>query len=223
MDKVEPQGSHVLKDVPRDAATGAGEETRERLLAAALSQFAERGFYGASIAQIAGQLNLTKQALLYYFKRKEDIYAEVLRRIAQRLRKGMNEGIIPEASPDAQFEGMILGAYYSARANPDDVRVLMRELLEVQRSNAPPEEWYFKTFLDDIVGRLDQVAGLAGLPFPQKFACVYQIFSAIEYFVASAPTLTRFYGEQTFAQIEAAYPDELRAQVRRLIECGQGC
>lgn len=207
---------------PSETRSEVGEDTRERLLAAALAQFAARGFYGASIAQIAGELDLTKQALLYYFKRKEDLYAEVLRRIALRLMAAMHAGVDPDAGPDAQLEGMILGVYAAARANPDDVRVLMRELLEVQRSDAPPEEWYLKTFLDTIVGRLDLIDGLAQRPFAPKFVGVYQILSAIEYFVASGPTLVRFYGEEAFAEIEAAYPDELRAQVRRLIGSGQG-
>jgi len=198
------------------------EDTRERLLTAALEQFAERGFYGASIAQIAGELDLTKQALLYYFKRKEDLCAEVLRGIARRLLAGMHAAVNTEASPEAQFEEMIVGVYAAACANPDDVRVLMRELLEVQRSDAPPQEWYLKTFLDDIVGRLDKIDGLAWMPFAQKFASVYQILAAIEYFVASGPTLTRFYGDEGFAEIKAAYPDELRAQVRRLVERTSG-
>ncbi|MEM7689015.1 MAG: TetR/AcrR family transcriptional regulator [Pseudomonadota bacterium] len=197
----------------------SGDDTRERLLAAALSQFAQRGFYGASIAQIAGELDLTKQALLYYFKRKEDLYAEVLKRIAERLLTGMRAGVEPDASPEGQFEAMILGVYEAARANPDDVKVLMRELLEVHRSKANPDEWYLKTFLDDIVGRLDQIEGLAQRPFAEKFAGVFQILSAIEYFVAAGPTLTRFYGEEGVAEIEAAYPAQLREQVRHLTQC----
>jgi len=198
-------------------------DTRERLLHAALTQFAERGFYGASIAKIAGELDLTKQALLYYFKRKEDLYVEVLRRISERLLAAMKTGSAPNKSPASRFEEMMLNIYETARANPLDVRVLMRELLDVQRSDAPPEEWYLKVFLDEITGTLDEVDGLANLPLPQKFTCVYQMLGAIEYFVASAPTLTRFYGEGQFAEIETTYPDELRAQVRRLIECGEGC
>ena len=68
-----------------DKPLNTRDDTREKLLQAAVEQFAERGFYGASIAQIAGELDLTKQALLYYFKRKEDLYAEVLKRISDRL------------------------------------------------------------------------------------------------------------------------------------------
>lgn len=53
---------------------------RERFIEAATDVFAERGFYGTSIAAIADALPLTKQALLHHFGSKEKLYAEVLKR-----------------------------------------------------------------------------------------------------------------------------------------------
>lgn len=199
--------------------SGSGEDTRERLLAAALAQFAERGFYGASIAQIAGELDLTKQALLYYFKRKEDIYAEVLRLIADRLLAATYSQVKEGDPPDVQFESMIMGIFAEARARPDDSRVLLRELMDNQRRDAPADSWYLKTWLDALVEQLDKVESLDWMPFPQKFAAIYQMLSAIECFVVSGPTLSRMYGEEGFAQITEAYPIELREQVRGLLQC----
>lgn len=201
------------QEMPRDA-------TRDRLLAAAASQFAERGFYGASIAQIAGEVDLTKQALLYHFKRKEDLYKEVLKRIAVRLLAAIRSGVNENNPPEQQFEEMILSIYAVAMDYPDDTKVLMRELLDDQRSDAPPSEWFVKQFLDEIVGVLDTVAGLSELPSERKFARVYLLLSAIQYFAASKATLTRFYGEEEYAQIAGAYPTELRAQVHRLLQRG---
>lgn len=98
----------------------------------------------------------------------------------------------------------------------------MRELMDNQRQAAPPEQWHLKLFLDEIVGQLDKVDGLAALPFHKKFACVYQILSAIEYFAVSGPALSRMYGAKEFGGINDAYSEELRAQVRRLIAFGAG-
>lgn len=208
---------------PRSARADSGEDTRERLLAAALEQFAERGFYGASIAQIAGELGLTKQALLYYFRRKEELYAEVLKRIADQLLAAMHSGVNADDPPEAQFEGMMMGIYAEAQARPLHTRVLLRELMDNQRRDAPADTWYLKTWLDAVVAQLDKVEGLAALPFERKFASVYQMLAAIEYFTVSGPTLSRMYGEDGFARIAEAFPEELRAQARRLIECREGC
>lgn len=193
------------------------DDTREKLLAAAHSQFAERGFYGASIAQIAGEVGLTKQALLYHFKRKEDLYSEVLRRISVRMLETTRAELRAEAPPPEQFEAVIRGIYRAAIDNPLDTRILMRELLDNQRREAPEEEWYFKPFLERIVQQLDQVEGMSKLPFSEKYARVYFLISAIEFFAVSVSALERFYGEEEFAAIKGAYPEELRAQVQRIL------
>ena len=150
----------------------AQDATREKLLAAAHRQFAARGYYGASIAQIAGEVGLTKQALLYHFRRKEDLYSHVLKGIAGRLLAGMRAEVDASKAPEQQFENVILGIYKAARSNPLDNKVLMRELLDDQRKDAPPSEWFFKTFIDEIVAVLDKVEGISALSHSQKVARV---------------------------------------------------
>lgn len=193
------------------------QATRERLLEAARSQFAERGFYGASIAQIAGELDLTKQALLYHFKRKEDLYSEVLKDISERLQKAMALSAEASSSPEEQFERMMLGVFDTACDSPLDTKILMRELIDNQRRDTPPEEWYLKRFLDSLLDRLDAIEAVAGLSRAQKLARIYMIMSAIEYFAASEAVLNRFYGAAEYESISRAYRDDLRSQVHRLI------
>ena len=191
--------------------------TRQRLLKAASRQFAERGFHGASIAQIAGELDLTKQALLYHFKRKEDLYAEVLKNISDRLLTTMEKRREPGLDAKDQLERLVLGIYEGASANPVDTKVLMREILDNQRKDVPEEERYLKVFLDSMVGMLDQIDGLKELSFSEKLARIYSVISSIEYFVASSPVLVRFYGEEEFEKVRDAYRADLQAQVRRMV------
>ncbi len=193
------------------------DDTREKLLMAAQRQFAERGFHGASIALIAGEVGLTKQALLYHFKRKEDLYAEVLRDIAVRTLEAMRASHDPASTPEQQFEDTILGVYAAAQANPVGSRVLMREVLDDQRRNAPADEWHHKNWLQGMVDRLSQIESWKERSEAEKIACVFQLVSAIEFFTASKSVLLRFYGEAEYERIEAAYPGELRAQIRRIL------
>lgn len=50
------------------------ERSRAALLAAALDEFAERGFAGARVADIAHRAGLNKQLINYYFGSKEGLY-----------------------------------------------------------------------------------------------------------------------------------------------------
>ncbi|WP_287814631.1 CerR family C-terminal domain-containing protein [Pseudomonas sp.] len=51
-----------------------GEETRQRIIEAAVGLFAERGFEGASTRDIANAAGVNAPALQYYFDNKEGVY-----------------------------------------------------------------------------------------------------------------------------------------------------
>jgi AcrR family transcriptional regulator len=58
--------------------SGAAAETRERILDEALRLFAERGYAGTSIRDLAKRLNMTSASLYYHFTSKEDILDQLL-------------------------------------------------------------------------------------------------------------------------------------------------
>jgi len=56
------------------------ERTRERILSAALKEFAAHGFAGARVDAIARRAAINKRMLYHYFGDKEDLFKAVLRR-----------------------------------------------------------------------------------------------------------------------------------------------
>jgi AcrR family transcriptional regulator len=68
-----------------NGATRNPERTRERILSAALKEFAAHGFAGARVDAIARRAAINKRMLYHYFGDKEDLFKAVLRRkIAER-------------------------------------------------------------------------------------------------------------------------------------------
>ena len=61
------------EDVPRDGQGGRRGDTRARIQRVALELFAEQGYERTSLREIAERLGVTKAALYYHFKSKEDI------------------------------------------------------------------------------------------------------------------------------------------------------
>jgi AcrR family transcriptional regulator len=59
--------------VPRDGQGGRRGDTRARIQCVALELFAEQGYERTSLREIAERLGVTKAALYYHFKSKEDI------------------------------------------------------------------------------------------------------------------------------------------------------
>ncbi|HYY05440.1 MAG TPA: TetR family transcriptional regulator, partial [Candidatus Limnocylindria bacterium] len=56
----------------------AEPSSRERILGIALEAFAEKGFEGTRLADIAGPAGLSHPTLLYHFNSKEELYATVI-------------------------------------------------------------------------------------------------------------------------------------------------
>ncbi|MDF2704547.1 MAG: putative transcriptional regulator, TetR family [Nonomuraea muscovyensis] len=54
------------------------DDTRSRILAAARELFAERGYAGTSLADIAAAVGLTKTAVAYHFHPKDKLAAELI-------------------------------------------------------------------------------------------------------------------------------------------------
>ena len=194
------------------------DSTREQLLAAAKRQFADKGFYGASIALVAGDVGLTKQALLYHFKRKEDLYAEVLREISQTLLRLVRSSAHRDDAPERQLEDIFLGLYYASRDNPMDTRILVRELLDNQARADKVKDWYLLPFLEEIAGVAQRMKGFEDVSASTVFCMVYQLLGGIQYFAISTATLTRMYGEETYAGVRDDFPMALRSQIRRMID-----
>ena len=61
-------------------ATRNPERSRERILAAALKEFAAKGFAGARVDSIARRAAINKRMLYHYFGSKEGLFKAVLRR-----------------------------------------------------------------------------------------------------------------------------------------------
>jgi AcrR family transcriptional regulator len=60
---------------------------RERLVQAASSLFAQRGFYGVSVSDVANEAGVVKSAIYHHFESKEDLYVAVLQETARQSRE----------------------------------------------------------------------------------------------------------------------------------------
>src|SRR3954471_22820807 len=84
-----PRAEGRGREKPRNAAMRkpkAPEARRAGILAAALEEFAARGFKGASMDAIAARTHTTRALINYYFGSKEKLYIAVLERVYGEIR-----------------------------------------------------------------------------------------------------------------------------------------
>ena len=76
----------------------AGQDTKERLLKAALDVFAELGYQTASVDEIAARAGVTKGALYYWFRDKEDLAVDVQRSLWATIAAEAQRDLDPDAT-----------------------------------------------------------------------------------------------------------------------------
>ncbi|MGB3398926.1 MAG: CerR family C-terminal domain-containing protein [Candidatus Deferrimicrobiaceae bacterium] len=130
------------------------ERTRERLLNAAGEVFAERGFRRATVREICRRAHVNIASVNYYFKGKDDLYADVLESAYRQARQKY-----PESDPSAQTEA-------PQRRLSRFVRILLLRILDEGRP-----AWFGKLMAREFVeptGALDRVIERAILPLHQS-------------------------------------------------------
>src|SRR5215468_6690960 len=117
----------------------ARHDTRQRIQAVALELFAEQGYDKTSLREIAERLDVTKAALYYHFKSKEDIVAW---------------GKTLPRTPASRAQ--ILERYYGIVADGSQVfRMLQHNQASVNSlANAKNRSELFRERMDNLVGVL---------------------------------------------------------------------
>ena len=112
------------------------EITRERLLAVAEKEFAEWGFFGARVDEIARAADINKRMLYAHFGSKEGLYSEVLLSVYERLAECEKQFIIEGLDPLASIRNIVFVSFKFLSDNPNFVRLLLWENLN--RAGAVP-------------------------------------------------------------------------------------
>lgn len=141
-----------------------GLETRSKLLAAAGSEFAAKGYHDAKTTEICRLAGANAAAVHYHFRSKEQLYAEAWRTaFEQSLRAYPPDGGIPESAPaEDRLRGQI-DALVHRIMDPDsiDFDIAHREmanptglLSEVMHRSFDPLHQRFTKVIRDLLGAL---------------------------------------------------------------------
>ena len=127
-------------------------QNEEIILAAALEVFSAYGFRGSTVDQIARTCGLSKPNLLYYFRRKEDIYVAVLEHTLQDWLEPLR-AVDADGDPIEEISRYIRAKMDMSRENPEASRLFANEILH----GAPAIGQFLKGPLKDLV---DEKAGV---------------------------------------------------------------
>lgn len=186
--------------------TPKGKLARERILKASEPLFADRGFYGTSMRDVAEASELPLASVVYHFARKEKLYAAILGEIAEQLIGEMDAA--RAANPDAPLEHAVRALIRWSLGNPGRNRLLVRELLDnharVSKATALP--------LAPVLTKLASEANV-----PNSETAVLNVVGAVSYVVAAWPTVKRMLGARREKELMRDYEEDAMVLARRML------
>src|SRR6187455_2351332 len=105
-------------------------DSRERVFRAAATEFAARGYAGASVDRIARGARLNKAMIYYHFKSKAALYREILRDMFEAVARRVSETAGSTADPPGKIRAFVEAIAVEAEARPHFPPIWFREIAE---------------------------------------------------------------------------------------------
>ncbi|MFI6296052.1 TetR family transcriptional regulator [Nonomuraea sp. NPDC050790] len=153
---------------PRSRRRMSGRERREQLIRISRTLFAEKGFDGTSIEEIAATAQVSKPVVYEHFGGKEGVYAVVVDREMQKL-LGMITSALAASHSLIKLERAALALLQYIEESSEGFRILVRD------SHAASGTGTFASLISEIASQVEDVLAdeFAGRGYDPKLAPMY--------------------------------------------------
>ena len=208
-----------LEERESDVAVHQLDEPRVGIVAEATRLFAERGYDGASMGDLAERVGLRKASLFHHFPSKDALYATVLEQLMEQVKATIVIAATSDGSFEERIDALTDALTTTLGAQPHAARLLIREAMD---GGAVMRERLARTIQDVLAAALEFAkAGQREGSFDADIDAAHAIVSMIGIhfmpFVIS-DVVERFMGTSPFqASFVAERKAAVRQQVRALV------
>ncbi len=103
-------------------------KTAEKILTAARAVFAENGYNGTHVDEIAARAGVNKATLYYQIGDKDTLYAHVIHQVLGNIAQGIAEAVDRADHPEAKLKVYINCIVAAVDKNPELPPIMMREM-----------------------------------------------------------------------------------------------
>ena len=128
-----------------------GTQRREQLLDVSRQLFAEKGFEGTSVEEIAARAQVSKPVVYEHFGGKEGMYAVIVDREIQSLTGVLTGALTAGGHPQVVLERTALALLDYIEANTDGFRILVRDSPVAQATGT------FSSLIGDVATQVEHL------------------------------------------------------------------
>jgi AcrR family transcriptional regulator len=141
-----------LKDEsPTSRARMTGKQRREQLLEIGRKLFAEKGFEGTTVEEIAAKAGVSKPVVYEHFGGKEGLYAVVVDREIRKLLDGITGALTTGGHSRALLEQAALALLDYIEGSTDGFRILVRDSPTGQSTGS------FASLISDVASQVEHL------------------------------------------------------------------
>jgi len=193
------QALRVKDEAPRRTKRRDSAATRAALLSTAISEFADKGFAGARVDEIAKRAGVNKQLLYHHFGNKDDLYRVALETVYSEIRENERTLHLGDLTPLEAMRTLVGYSFDYLVDHPEFIKLVNDENAQGAPHAAKSEEltemhWPLVELLTETLkrGAADQVFRDDMDPIN-----VYISIAGLSYFYFSNnPTLSAVFGKK---------------------------
>ena len=199
-------------DAPPGSRAHQKAKTKARILQCALDAFAERGFEGASVRDIAAAAGVNHGLIKYHFQDKDRLWKAAVDFLFERLHREINEDVEDiKLSPLETLKAWIRSYVHYCARHPEHARIMVQESIRDSDRLGWAVEKYIKPDHDRFKP-LNEIYMRKGIyPEVPDHSLSYIVVAAAQTIFMLGPEVQRVYG------VDVTDPDTVDAHAEAII------
>lgn len=195
-------------------ATKKRASGRQKILDVSIRLFAEHGYSGVSVRQIADQAGITLPAIYHHFGSKEALYRSVETALYSQHAEALLDVLHSTETPRKKLQNFVRGLIETLVVTPNYLKIMQRDLIEGLPEN---HDFLVRTSMqrvfDELSGLLEECAPGSGSGVQPIF-----LFSTILGFLTMRPVTSRLERYEFSTRPESTQIDLLVDAIVKVID-----
>ncbi len=167
------------------------DQTREKILRAAMHEFSAHGLSGARIDAIAAAAGANKALLYYYFKSKQDLYSAALEAVSGKVLQDMLAALDSQFSPGERLLRAALTHFDRILAKHEFQSLMQQEMVRFRHGASMPDFFRkaFHPMMEKLLATVAEGVKSGELCDNDPLQVIYVALGANVFYFLSAPIM----------------------------------